>query len=48
MKNETMKIGTVKKTVFAEPSLRLVPLAKPDILTTSSDTEMSEVVDEDE
>ena len=39
MKNE--------KTIFVEPSLLLLPLTKTDILTTSSDTEMSEVEDEE-
>ena len=37
-----------KKTVFEEPSLVLFSLIPSDILTTSSDTEMTEVEDEDE
>lgn len=39
---------TSEKTLFEEPSFRLIPLVPTDILTTSSDTEMKEVEDEDE
>ena len=42
------KIMNQKKPIFEEPALRLVSLVPTDILSTSSDTEMTEVEDEDE
>ena len=41
------KIMNRKKTVFEEPSLVLVSLVPADIVTAGSDTEMSEVEDEE-